>query len=385
MNNYTFNIPTQIEFGAGAIKKIPGLISNLNCKNIMIVTDKGVVNAGLLDKITSTFDSGKSDIKYVLFDKVQPDPGTDMIEEIYTLAKKENTEAFVAIGGGSPMDSAKGASLLMTNPGKLQDYGGVNKVKNKGIPVIAIPTTAGTGSEVTIFAVLSDNEANTKFTVTSNLIAPDIAIIDPELTLTLPSKLTASTGLDAMTHAVEAFTSLISEPISDSLALEAMNLLYNYLPRAVNNGSDLEAREKVAQGSLLAGMAFNNAYLGLAHAIASPLGALFHVPHGTATAVMLPHVMKYNYSAAPEKYVKMAEAFGVDVIGKDLYEKAYCAVEAITKLVSLCGMPTTLHEVGAKEEMLDQVAKDALLSVQLKFNCRKANEAQIREIVGEAY
>lgn len=385
MENYTFNIPTQIEFGAGAIKKILSLISNLNCKNIMIVTDKGVVNAGILDKVTASLDNDDSDIKYLVFDKVEPDPGTDTIEEIYALAKEEKIEAFVAIGGGSPMDSSKGASVLMANPGKLQDYGGVNKVKNKGIPVIAIPTTSGTGSEVTIFAVLSDNEANTKFTVTSALIAPDIAIIDPELTLTLPPKLTASTGLDAMTHAIEAYTSLISEPISDALALESMNLLYNFLPRAVNNGSDLEAREKVALGSLLAGMAFNNAYLGLAHAIASPLGALFHVPHGTATAVMLPHVMKFNYAAAPEKYIKMAEAFGVEVSGKDIYDKAYCAVEAITKLVSLCGMPTTLREVGAKEEKLDQVAKDALLSVQLKFNCRKANEAQIREIVGEAY
>ena len=210
-------------------------------------------------------------------------------------------------------------------------------------------------------------------------------MLDPELTLTLPPKLTASTGLDAMTHAVEAYTSLISEPISDALALKAMSLLYKYLPRAVNNGSNIEARTNVMQASLMAGMSFNNAFLGLSHAIASPLGALFHVPHGTANAVMLSYVMKFNYMTAPEKYIDIAEAFGVEIKGNDIYEKAYCSVEAITKLVSLCGMPTTLREVGAKEEMLDQVAKDSLSSVQLKFNCRKASETQIREVVGEAF
>lgn len=383
MKNYTFNIPTQIEFGVGTINKVPSLVTSLGCKNIMIVTDKGVVNAGILDKVTVTLDS--ENIHYIIFDEVEPDPSTDIIEKIYAKAKDENIDIYLAIGGGSSIDSSKGASLLMNNPGRLQNYAGVNKVKNKGIPIIAIPTTAGTGSEVTIFAVLSDNQAQTKFTVTSPLISPDIAILDPELTLTLPPKLTASTGLDAMTHAIEAYTSTLSEPISDTLALEAMKLLYNYLPIAVNNGSEVEARAKVLQGSLLAGMAFNNAYLGLCHAIASPLGALFHVPHGTANAVMLPYVMKFNYMAAPDKFINMANAFGVKLTGNDIYENAYCAVDAIKKLVKLCGLPTTLSEVGATEELLNQVAKDALLSVQLRFNCRKACESQIREVVQEAF
>lgn len=383
MSNYTFNISTQIEFGKGAIKRIPDLVNSLNGKNIMVVTDKGVVNAGILEKITKELDN--ANINYDVFDEVEPDPSTDTIEKIYSIAKEEKSDVYIAIGGGSPIDVSKGASLLSSNPGRLQDYAGVNKVKNKGVPIIAVPTTAGTGSEVTIFAVLSDNHANLKFTVTSPLIAPNIAVLDPELTLTLPPMLTASTGLDAMTHAVEAYTSQISEPITDVLALEAMRLLYNYLPIAVNNGSDLEAREMVLQGSLLAGMAFNNTYLGLSHAIASPLGALFHIPHGTANAVMLPYVMNFNYVAAPEKYANMAKAFGVKLTGNDIYDDAYCAVDAIKKLVNLCGMPTSLREVGAKEEHLDQVAKDALLSVQLKFNCRKASESQIREVVRGAF
>jgi len=380
---YTFATPTRIEFGAGTAKKLPGLIAQLACEKVMIVTDKGVVNAGILEKITQIIEGGN--IQYSVFDKVEPDPSTRMIEEIYQKAKQEDADIIIAIGGGSPMDASKGACLLMKNEGRLQDYAGVDKVKVKGIPLIAIPTTAGTGSEVTIFAVLSDLEANTKFTITSSRIAPDVAVLDPELTLTLPPKITAATGLDALTHAIEAYTSLISEPISDVLALEAMRLIYRYLPKAVNNGTDLEARTMMMQAELMAGMAFNNAFLGLSHAIASPLGALFHIPHGVANAVMLPYVMKFNYSAAPEKYVQMALAFGIDLRGGDLYENAYSAVNAVKMLVHLCGMPKKLRDIGAKEELLDQVAKDALLSVQLRFNCRKATEAQIREIVGDAY
>ena len=383
MNGYTFGIPTQIEFGAGSIKKVPAIIERFSCKKVLIVTDQGVVKAGILKKITELFD--QESIDYSIFDEVESDPNTRVIEKIYNIAKKKEIDIIVAIGGGSPMDASKGVSLLTGNQGRLQDYAGVNKVKKKGIPLIAIPTTAGTGSEVTIFAVLSDLEANTKFTVTSSLIAPDLALLDPELTLTLPPNMTAATGLDALTHAIEAYTSLISEPISDVMALEAMRLIYRYLPRAVNNGTDLQARTMMLQAELMAGMAFNNAFLGLSHAIASPLGALFHVPHGVANAVMLPYVMKFNYMAAPEKYIEIARAFGVKVAGNDIYEDAYKAVEAVEKLICLCGMPRKLREVGVKEELLDQVAKDSLLSVQLKFNCRKANEAQIREVVSEAY
>lgn len=381
--NYTFGLPTQIEFGVGSIKKISSFVKEFGCKKVMIVTDRGVVNAGILEKVITLLEGDK--IKYDVFDKVESDPSTFIIEEIYKKVQEEKSDIIIAIGGGSPMDASKGVSLLMGNEGRLQDYAGVNKVKNKGMPFIAIPTTAGTGSEVTIFAVLSDLEANTKFTVTSPLIAPDIAILDPELTLTLPAKMTAATGLDALTHAIEAYTSLISDPISDVLALKSMGLIYKYLPRAVNNSSDLEARTQMLQAELMAGIAFNNAFLGLSHAIASPLGAHFHIPHGIANAVMLPYVMKFNYMAAPEKYINIASSFGIGLEGKDLYADAYRAVEAVEKLIYLCDMPNKLCQIGAKEEMLDQVAKDALLSVQLKFNCRKASEGQIRDILKEAY
>ncbi len=383
MVQYQYNNPTQIEFGPGAIRKIPDKLKALGGSRLMIVTDKGVSGAGILDKITAPLNG--AGIPFEVFDRVLPDPSTEVIEEIFSMIRADCSDVILAVGGGSPIDAAKGASLLAGNPGRLQDYGGVGKVKHKGLPLIAVPTTAGTGSEVTVFAVLSDLAANLKFTVTSTLIAPDVAVLDPELTLTLPPGLTAATGLDAMTHAVEAYTSLISEPISDALALEAARLLYRWLPQAVNCGSSIEARAMVLQGSLLAGIAFNNAFLGLAHAIASPLGAHFHVPHGLANAVILPYVMEYNHMAAPEKYINLGKAMGIGLADGDIYTRAHAAVSAMEKFVELCGLPRRLRDVGAKAELLDQVAEDALLSVQLRFNCRSANAKQIRAVLEKAF
>lgn len=380
---YQYNNPTQIEFGVGSVRKLPDKLRALGGHKVMLVTDQGVAAAGILDKITAVLREASFDC--AVFAEVKPDPSTEVIEAIFARFREEGADCLLAVGGGSPIDAAKGVSLLTKNPGRLQDYGGVGKVRRKGLPLVAVPTTAGTGSEVTVFAVLSDLAANVKFTVTSPLIAPDVALLDPELTLSLPASITAATGLDAMTHAVEAYTSLISQPMTDALALEAMRLLYRYLPEAVHCGSSLQARTMVLQGALMAGVAFNNAFLGLAHAIASPLGAHFHVPHGLANAVILPYVMDYNYSAAPEKYLEMGRAFGLKPDKGDIYANAYQAVTALEKFVELCGLPRRLREVGAKTELLDQVAEDALLSVQLRFNCRSANAKQIRRILDKAF
>ena len=381
METYSFTCPTQMEFGPGVMSKLPAAIESLHGSKIMLVTDPGVAQAGLLDKV-----SGVLDGKYscVVFDRVPSDPNTDAIEEIYRQAKSEAVDCMVAVGGGSAIDAAKGASCLVGNGGSLRAYGGVNKVPGKGLPLVAIPTTAGTGSEFTIFAVLSDLKNEIKFTISSPYIAPDLALCDPEMTLTLPPRVTAATGMDAMTHAVESYTSRIATPVTDVLCLEAIRLLYRYLPVAVNNGSDLEARSRVMLAASLAGMVMNDAYLGLSHAIASPLGAHFHIPHGMANAIMLPHVMEYNYMASPAKYGRMAEAMGVQG-GRGLYEDARSAIEAVRQMTALCHIPASLREAGAKEEMLEQVAKDALLSIQLRFNCRSATVDQICELVKKAY
>jgi len=380
-NRFSFACPTKMEFGAGCLDKLPELIQKLGASKPMLVTDPGVKQAGLLEKVEAVV-NGK--FPYSVFDRVSSDPSTDIIGEIYEQAKADNTDCLVAIGGGSSIDAAKGASCLLTNGGTLRQYGGVDKVPHKGLPLIAIPTTAGTGSEFTIFAVLSDLKDQIKFTISSYNIAPDIALCDPEMTATMPPKVTAATGMDALTHAVESYTSRIATPVTDILCLEAIRLLYRYLPVAVNNGSDMEARSNVMLAAALAGIVMNDAYLGLCHAIASPLGAHFHVPHGMANAVMLPYVMEYNYMASPEKFATMAEVMGLPV-GNGLYEDAKLAIEAVKNVVDMCHIPTTLREVGAKEEVLEQVAKDALLSIQLRFNCRSANEAQIYELVKKAY
>ena len=381
LERYSFACPTKMEFGPGALAKLPQVIEALHGSKVMLVTDPGVVQAGLLDRVKAAIGT---EYPYVVFDRVRSDPDTGIIGEIHEQAQAEQVDCMVAIGGGSPIDAAKGAACLMANPGPLRAYGGVDKVPQRGIPLVAIPTTAGTGSEFTIFAVLSDLEAEIKFTISSALIAPSVALCDPEMTLTLPPRVTAATGMDAMTHAVESYTSRIATPVTDVLCLEAIRLLYRYLPVAVNNGSDLEARTHVLLAASLAGIVMNDAYLGLSHAIASPLGAHFHIPHGMANAVMLPYVMEYNYMASPVKYAKIAEAMGLQT-GKGLYEDAEATIAGIHKMAELCHTPRTLREVGAKEEVLKDVARDALLSIQLRFNCRSASEEQIYELVKKAY
>lgn len=381
LDSFSFACPTRMEFGCGILSTLPEIIQSLGGTKVLLVTDPGVAQAGLLDKVKSAV---QDKTPYVVFDRVTADPSTDVIGKIYELAKMEHVDCLVAIGGGSAIDASKGAGCLLANGGSLLEYSGVNKVPKKGLPLIAIPTTAGTGSEFTIFAVLSDLKNEIKFTISSRYIAPDVALCDPEMTLTLPPRVTAATGMDAMTHAVESYTSRIATPVTDILCLDAIRLLYRYLPVAVNNGSDLEARSKVLFAASLAGIVMNDAYLGLCHAIASPLGAHFHIPHGMANAVMLPHVMEYNYMAAPVKYGEMAAAMGVET-GNGLYEDAKVALMAVRQMAELCHVPKALREVGAKEEVLEQVAKDALLSIQLRFNCRSANVDQIYALVKKAY
>ncbi|SHF55004.1 alcohol dehydrogenase [Desulforamulus putei DSM 12395] len=380
---FNFKLPTEIEFGPGSITKLPEKIASFNASKVMIVTDSGIVKAGILERIVNVL--AKAEFSHAVFDQVESDPSTKTIEKIRDMAKQEEVDLLVAVGGGSSIDATKGARVLLANGGKLLEYAGLNKVKTKGIPLIAIPTTAGTGSEVTIFAVLTELDQNLKFTIASPCLAPDLAILDPELTLLLPPMMTAATGLDALTHAIEAYTSLASQPICDVLALESIELIYKYLPQATTNGSNLEARTQMLKAQLMAGVAFNNTNLGLSHAIASPLGGHFHIPHGIANAIMLPYVMNFNVPAAPEKYARIAEAMGITLLGKDIYEDAYEAPKAVEKLVELCGLPRKLRDAGAKEEKLDDVARDALKSGMLKFNIRKATEKQIRGILQEAF
>lgn len=380
---YQFQTPTKIISGIGSTAEIIKELNDLHAKKVLLITDPGLVQAGVAQQVVEMLKQAAVEVE--IFDAVEPDPSIQVATKAAEMAKNVKANVLIALGGGSAIDTAKSAALLVTNGGYLKDYAGVNKVVKPILPLIAVPTTAGTGSEVTIFAVMSDPEKQEKFTISSALIAPAVAVLDPLLTLKLPPSVTAFTGMDALTHAIEAFTSSIAQPPTDALALSAIKLVLKHLPVAVGRGDNIKARDGMLQASLLAGIAFNNAFLGLAHAIASPLGGHFHVPHGLANAVMLPYVMEYNLPTAVRRYAEIGRALGLQAVGDTPRAVAEKTVAAITQLARDINIPEKLSNIGAKEELLPLVARDALKSIQLKFNVRNASEKEILALLQKAY
>ena len=380
---YQFQTPTKIISGIGSTAEIIKELNDLHAKKVLLITDPGLVQAGVAQQVVEMLKQAAVEVE--IFDAVEPDPSIQVATKAAEMAKNVKANVLIALGGGSAIDTAKSAALLVTNGGYLKDYAGVNKVVKPILPLIAVPTTAGTGSEVTIFAVMSDPEKQEKFTISSALIAPAVAVLDPLLTLKLPPSVTAFTGMDALTHAIEAFTSSIAQPATDALALSAIKLILKHLPVAVGRGDNIMARDGMLQASLLAGIAFNNAFLGLAHAIASPLGGHFHVPHGLANAVMLPYVMEYNLPTAVRRYAEIGRALGLQAVGDTPRAVAEKTVAAITQLARDINIPEKLSNIGAKEELLHLVARDALKSIQLKFNVRNASEKEILALLQKAY
>ena len=380
---YQFQTPTKIISGIGSTAEIIKELNDLHAKKVLLITDPGLVQAGVAQQVVEMLKQAAVEVE--IFDAVEPDPSIQVATKAAEMAKNVKANALIALGGGSAIDTAKSAALLVTNGGYLKDYAGVNKVVKPILPLIAVPTTAGTGSEVTIFAVMSDPDKQEKFTISSALIAPAVAVLDPLLTLKLPPSVTAFTGMDALTHAIEAFTSSIAQPPTDALALSAIKLVLKHLPVAVGRGDNIKARDGMLQASLLAGIAFNNAFLGLAHAIASPLGGHFHVPHGLANAVMLPYVMEYNLPTAVRRYAEIGCALGLQAVGDTPRAVAEKTVAAITQLARDINIPEKLSNIGAKEELLPLVARDALKSIQLKFNVRNASEKEILALLQKAY
>ena len=380
---YQFQTPTKIISGIGSTAEIIKELNDLYAKKVLLITDPGLVQAGVAQQVVEMLKQAAVEVE--IFDAVEPDPSIQVATKAAEMAKNVKANVLIALGGGSAIDTAKSAALLVTNGGYLKDYAGVNKVVKPILPLIAVPTTAGTGSEVTIFAVMSDPEKQEKFTISGALIAPAVAVLDPLLTLKLPPSVTAFTGMDALTHAIEAFTSSIAQPPTDALALSAIKLVLKHLPVAVGRGDNIKARDGMLQASLLAGIAFNNAFLGLAHAIASPLGGHFHVPHGLANAVMLPYVMEYNLPTAVRRYAEIGRALGLQAVGDTPRAVAEKTVAAITQLARDINIPEKLSNIGAKEELLPLVARDALKSIQLKFNVRNASEKEILALLQKAY
>lgn len=383
--NFSYSVRTKVFFGNGVVAgRLPGVAREMDCKKILLVTDPGILKAGLAGKVKRLLEENGLPVE--VFSEVEPDPGLETVHRAADFMRGYAPDCVVALGGGSSIDVAKGMRVLYDNGGKIGDYAGVNKVKARpSVPLLAVPTTAGTGSEVTIFAVLSDWEHNIKVTVTSEHLAPEAAFVDPQLMVSAPPRITAASGIDALSHAVEGYVSKIASPVSDVMALKAVELVSAYLRPAVADGGNLEARTKVALGSLLAGMAFNNAFLGLTHSIGAALSGHVHVSHGMAIGLLLPYVMEYNTMARPDKFANLARAMGENIEGKPLHRAALSASRAVKELARDIGLPARLRDIGTPEDSLESIAETALKHGMIKFNPRVPVREDILEIVRKAY
>ncbi|MFZ5945451.1 MAG: iron-containing alcohol dehydrogenase [Bacillota bacterium] len=380
---YIFRMNTKVIYGNNFVNRISQCVQELNGKKILIVTDPGIEKAGILQKLTLPLE--QSGYTYVIYSNVIPNPDIPTIEKGAVLARENEVDLIIAIGGGSAIDAAKGINILYTNGGNLKDYAGMEKVPKKALPLIAIPTTCGTGSEVTWATVITDPVEKFKFAVLSPQNIPNIAIIDPLLMSSLPPRLIASTGMDALTHAIEAYVSVKAQPMSDAFGLHAIELISENLRKAVLHHDNLENISKMAIASTMAGAAFSNGLLGLVHAMAHPLGGVFNIPHGIANAVLLPYVMKFNMTAAPERFAKIAQLMGENIQGLNTLECAKKSLDAVLKLSADIGIPNNLKDIGVDLSLLDKLAADTMKSGNVFSNPRRNNIDDVKNIFIEAY
>ncbi len=348
-------------FGAGCRKELKTEMANRGYKKAFVVSDKDLVKFNVAKLVIDELD--EMGAEYVLFDDVKANPTINNVQTGYKLFKEFNPDVIIAIGGGSVIDTAKAIGIIATNPVfyDVKSLEGVADTKNKAFPIIAFATTSGTAAEVTINYVITDEEAGRKLVCVDPHDIPVIAFNDADMMKTMPKGLTAATGMDALTHAIEGYITKGAHALSDLLCWNSIKFIADNLEKAVKNGADDAAREGMAYGSYVAGMAFSNVGLGIVHSMAHPLGARYDIAHGVANALLLPFVMEYNMSACKKKYGDIARAMGVDIKGKTEGEAAQAAVDAVKKLSKAIGIPQTLSEIGIKEEQLPQLARDALI------------------------
>ena len=358
MSTATFYMPSINIIGAGAVEQAVNKLSQLGFKQALIVTDKPLVEMGYAQSLQDAL--AKKDIKSCLFDEVQPNPTVGNVEAGLKLLKESHCDFVISLGGGSPHDCAKGIALVASNGGSIRDYEGVDQSKQAQLPLVAINTTAGTASEVTRFCIITDEQTHIKMAIVDKNVTPIMSVNDPELMKNMPKSLTAATGMDALTHAVEAYVSTAANPITDACALKAVTLISQYLSRAVQDGNDMEARNQMAYAQLLAGMAFNNASLGYVHAMAHQLGGFYDLPHGVCNAILLPHVQRFNSQVASERQTEIANAMGLITEGLTHEQGAKLCIEAIEKLADAVGIPKGLAGLGVKEADLDTLAQNAM-------------------------
>ena len=331
LSTHTFYSPNKVILGMNASSIVSEEILKLGGGRLLLVTDPGVVQAGLISAVEDSLKSNNLD--YILYDAVEPEPPAGVIDRGADIFKSEGCSIVLGFGGGSSLDVAKGISILVTNGGRILDYCGIDCVPQKGAPLLLMPTTAGTGSEVTRVLVMTDEEQNIKNVVFTPYALADVAIVDPALTVTMPPHVTADTGMDAMVHAIETYVSMNATVFSDILAERAIEMIARYLPVSWSKGSNLEARYQMSAAATAAGLAFGSGGLGAVHALAYPLGTEYHMSHGRTNAIMLPHVMHYNLCGNPAKYAHIAELMGRDIEGYSLSEAAELAVDAVKEIL----------------------------------------------------
>ena len=372
-------------FGAGSRKVIAEEVAKRGYKKALVVTDKDLVKFGVAAQVTDVLKA--AGIPFEMFDEVKPNPTVKNVKNGIAAFKAAGADFIVAIGGGSSMDTSKAVGIIINNPefADVTSLEGVANTKKKSVPVIALPTTAGTAAEVTINYVITDEENVKKMVCVDPNDIPTLAIIDPELMLSMPRGLTAATGMDALPHAIEGLITLGAWEMSDMFEIKAIEMIAKWLPKAVENPSDIEARDGMATAQYIAGMAFSNVGLGLVHGMAHPLGAYYDIPHGVANALLLPFVMEYNKEAAKAKYRTIAEAMGVDTSAMDDDQAAQAAVDAVKALAVKVRIPQHLSELGVPESGLPTLAQAAFNDVCTPGNPRKAVVEEILEVYKKAF
>jgi len=384
VKTFSFTGAKKIVFGKGSFAGLAEHLAELKISRPLVVLDGNLAGAGFGGKVADLLEQAK--IGHVLFDKATPEPPLELADEGAKLALRKRCDGIVGIGGGSAMDLAKAVSVLAAHRGKAEDYLGLNRVPGPGLPKVMIPTTAGTGSEVTFTAVFIRKKLKKKEGMNSPYLYPELALLDPELTLTLPPHATATTGIDALCHAIESYTSVNASPMSEMISLEAIGLISDNLRTAVHDGGNLDAREAMLLGSLYAGLGLANAGVTAVHSLSYPLGGKYGVSHGLANTIMLPRVMAFNLPGAREKFVDIAETMGENVDDLPLREAAYLAVEAVESLIEDCGVLTTLEELKIPEEDFPELAKAAMTVARpLANNPCKMTLDDMVEIYQECY
>ena len=378
----SFSMPSTNLFGVGSIQETGKRLKDANATKVLLVTDKGLFDLGLADRIADIVKEAGVEVE--IFPKAEPNPTDENVAEGVEAYKAANCDALVSLGGGSSHDAAKGIGIVVSNGGTIHDYEGVDQSKNPMVPLVSINTTAGTASEMTKFTIITDKKRSVKMAIVDKHVTPLVSINDPELMLGLPPALTAATGLDALTHAVEAYMSTDANALTDSAAEKVFEIIPEFLPRAYANGQDVEAREQMVFAQFLGGMAFNNAGLGYVHAIAHQMGGFYNLPHGVCNAILLPHVSRFNLVGREDRFAKLAFYLGENIEGLSTLEAAEKAIERIERLAADLNIPSGFAELGAKEEDIPTLAANAMKDVTAATNPRKARQSDIEELIRQA-